>query len=147
MTWVLHAGADNIFIDTGKMRWEYDPWHPCSPLATEPERLLCIYIHLYVLIRFILVINLHYLYTSYLQIWFDYPLPITHPYLSFTYLHISYLLNIYTTSSKSDPASWKCAEWIVRAACWQEVEIYKLLSPVPLLCRSAVNTQLLGNWC
>ena len=49
------------------------------------------YLHLYVLIRFILVINLHYLYTSYLQIW----LPITHPYLSFTYLHISYLLNIY----------------------------------------------------
>ena len=36
-----------------------------------------------------IVINLHYLYTSYLQIW----LPITHPYLS-TYLHILYLLNI-----------------------------------------------------
>ena len=45
-----------------------------------------------------------------------YPLPIP-TYLS-TYLQSTYIisieyLSIYATSSKSNPASWKCAEWIV----------------------------------
>ena len=91
MTWVLHAGKDNIFIDTGKTRWEYHPWHPCLPLATEPVRLLCIFI------RFILLVisDKSTLSTNYLQIWLSTHYPSLHIYLLIYNLHILYLLNIY----------------------------------------------------
>ena len=49
------------------------------------------YVSTFICINKIYISDKSTLSTSYLQIW----LPITHPYLSFTYLHISYLLNIY----------------------------------------------------